>query len=97
MPFFEKGARVNGATKASYCPFHRLIPDFHRALIVRFTPAAFFRQRPMRCSGPSAIGDSHLGRVGLDLMLTVLAPDDQAARAAAALPSVSGGPGSDFI
>jgi hypothetical protein len=30
-------------------------------------------------------------------MLAFLAPDDQAARAAAALPSVIGGPGSGFI
>ena len=53
--------RVNGVMKASYSAFHRLIPAilaFHSALIVRFSPAAFerVRQRPMRCSGPSAIG-----------------------------------------
>jgi hypothetical protein len=42
-----------------------------------------------------AIG--HLGRVGLDLMAAIEAPDDQPHTwAAAALPSVMGGPGSDF-
>jgi hypothetical protein len=62
--------------EASITSFHRLIPAilaFHSALIVRFSPAAFerVRQRPMRCSGPSAIGDSHLCRVGLGLMLAL--------------------------
>ena len=73
--------RVNGVTKASYSAFHRLIPAilaFHSALIVRFSPAAFerVRQRPMRFSGPSAIGDSHLRRVGLDLMAAHACTDD---------------------
>jgi hypothetical protein len=73
--------RVNGVTKASYSAFHRLIPAilaFHSALIVRFSPAAFerVRQRPMRCSS-QRLGDSYLGRVGLDLMPASLTPDDQ--------------------
>jgi hypothetical protein len=92
---------VNGATKASYCPFNRLIPAilaFHSALIVRFSPAAFerVRQWPMRFTGPSAIGDSHLGRVGLDLMPHALHHTINRTRAAAGLPSVIGEPGSDF-
>jgi hypothetical protein len=31
----------------------------------------------MRSSGPSAIGDSHLCQIGLDLMPAILAPYDQ--------------------
>ena len=48
-------------------------------LILRFSPAAFerVRQWPMRFTGPSAIGDSHLARIGRDLTLALLAPDDQ--------------------
>ena len=31
----------------------------------------------MRCSGPDAVPSSPLGRIGLDLMLAALAPNDQ--------------------
>jgi len=41
------------------------------------------------------VSSSVLGRAGLDLTAAVAAPHDQAAPAAAALPSVIGGPGSD--
>jgi hypothetical protein len=43
-----------------------------------------------------AVASSHLGRVGLDLMLAALASDDQRDGVAAALPSVIGEPGWDF-
>jgi hypothetical protein len=65
---------------------------------VRFSPAAFerVRQRPMRCSGPSALGDSHLGRVGLDLMSASTAPYDQAGAGCGRAPERRGWAGAGF-
>jgi hypothetical protein len=43
------------------------------------------------------IPSRHLGGVGLGLMLAISAPYDNRTLAAAALPSVIGGPGSDLM
>jgi hypothetical protein len=44
-----------------------------------------------------AVPSSHRGGIGLDLMLAFLAPHDQPHTGPAAIPSVIGGTGSDFI
>ena len=51
---------------------------------------------PVRDARLGTVALRHLGRVGLDLMAAIEAPDDQRTWAAAALPRVIGGPSSDF-
>jgi hypothetical protein len=72
------------------------------------SPAHHHINRPAAAAGtdepPAPIEDgrfdaapsSHLGEVGLDLMPAILAQTINRTLAAAALPSVIGGPGADF-
>ena len=67
--------------------------------IDRFTPATRAHKAiaPIEHRRPRAVSSSHVGRVGLDLVAARLTPHDQPNASRAALPSVIGGPGRDFM